>query len=67
MSYVIVAYHPNGTTTHVARTEEGALKIMDRLYYADIGYEGFDDDGNAVDENDLTDRIDARRGSHAPN
>jgi hypothetical protein len=60
MSYLIMALRPSGTTTHKAKTEEAALEIMDRLYLEDIGYEGFDADGNTIDENSLTDIIDAR-------
>jgi hypothetical protein len=60
MPYLITALRPSGATTHKARTEEAALKIMDRLYFADIGYEGFDGDGNTIDENTLTDIIEAR-------
>lgn len=60
MPYLITALRPTGTTTHKAKTEEGALKIMDRLYFAGVGYEGFDGDGKLIDENTLTDIIDAR-------
>jgi hypothetical protein len=61
MTYKILAHRPAGTTTHKARTEEAALKVMDRLHYADISFEGFDGAGLAIDENGLTDIIDARR------
>jgi hypothetical protein len=60
MSYLIMALRPSGTTTHKAKTEEAALKLMDRFHFADIGYEGFDGDGKTIDENTLTDIIDAR-------
>lgn len=60
MSYLIKALRPSGETSHKAKTEEAALKLMDRLYFADIGYQGFDGDGKAIDENTLTDIIDAR-------
>lgn len=60
MSYLILALRPSGTTTHKAKTEEAALKLMDRFHFADIGYEGFDGDGKTIDENTLTDIIDAR-------
>jgi hypothetical protein len=60
MHYLITAYHPNRTTVHKARSEEAALKLMDRLHYADIHYGGSDSCGNAIDENGLTDIIDAR-------
>jgi hypothetical protein len=60
MPYLIKALRPNGTTNHPARTEEAALKLMDRFHYADIGYEAFDRDGKTIDENTLTDIIEAR-------
>src|SRR5512140_430098 len=60
MTYLIHAHRPSGDTTLKARTEEAALKIMDRLHYADVAYQGFDSAGAAIDENDLTDIIDAR-------
>jgi hypothetical protein len=58
--YLITAHRAGGATTHRAATEESALKIMDRLYDADIRYEGRDANGKAVDENSLTDIIEAR-------
>lgn len=60
MPYLITAHRADGATTHKAATEETALRIMDRLYYADIRYDGRDGDGKAIDENSLTDIIDAR-------
>ncbi|HEV2530330.1 hypothetical protein [Phenylobacterium sp.] len=66
MPYMIIAHRPAGSTTHKARTEESALKIMDRLHYADVRFEGFDADGAAIDENGLTDIIEARGEGGAP-
>ncbi len=58
--YKIVAHFDRGLTTFTATSEEDALEMMDELFEGDVRCEVTDDDGNAVDENDLTDRIDGR-------
>jgi hypothetical protein len=58
--YKITAHYDRGLATYVASSEEDALEMMDRLFEGDVRCDVTDDDGNTVDENDLTDRIDAR-------
>ena len=60
MHYVITAYRPAGISTHKARSEAAALKVMDRLYEDDVRYDGVDATGRSIDENTLTDIIDAQ-------
>lgn len=58
--YKIIAHFDRGPSTYTVSSEEDALEMMDQFFEGDVRYEATDDDGKAVDENDLTDRIDAR-------
>jgi hypothetical protein len=60
MAYVISAHFDRGVMTYTANSEEDALALMDELFEGDIPYEAKDADGAVVDENDITDRMDAR-------
>jgi hypothetical protein len=58
--YKIVAHFDRGPATYTATSEEDALEMMDKLLEGEVRFDVTDDDGNPVDENELTDRIDAR-------
>lgn len=58
--YKIVASFDRGPSTYTAKSEEDALELMDRLHEGNVPCVVTDQDGKAVDENDLTDLIDAR-------
>jgi hypothetical protein len=58
--YKIIAHFDRGPSTYTANSEEHALELMDQLHEGGVACSVTDADGNAVDENDLTDRIDVR-------
>lgn len=58
--YKIVAKFDRGPSTYTAKSEEDALDLMDQLHEGNVTCVVTDQDGNTLDENDLTDIIDAR-------
>jgi hypothetical protein len=58
--YTVVAQFERGPITYSVTSEEEALALMDQFHEGDVAYAAADQDGRVVDENDLTDRIDAR-------
>ena len=58
--YKIIARFDRGPASYTANSEEDALALMDQLRENEVPCNVTDHDGATVDENDLTDRIDAR-------
>ena len=63
--YKIVASYDRGPFTYSVNSEEEALEVMDQLYEGDVPCRATDQYGNTVDENDLTDIIEAREAPDA--
>jgi hypothetical protein len=65
MAYRISARHPGRSVTYKADTEEEALAKCDELNADGVPFDLTDADGNALDEADLEDRIDAKDSPEA--
>ena len=60
MTYRISARHPGRSVTYTAPTEEAALQKWRELTSDGVPFDITDSDGQAVDDIDLEERIEAR-------